>query len=89
VHLGFADVRDNFRRRVAQRREMPDAPRRTLIADTNGREPSAVGYEEARCIVLCPRDLTPLLDRGDFGLGGKHDPIATSSSTDEDEAPQC
>lgn len=32
------------------------------------------GYEEARCILLCPRDLTPLLERGDFGLGGAHGP---------------
>jgi CRISPR-associated endonuclease/helicase Cas3 len=36
--------------------------------------PRPVGYEEARCIVLCPRHLAPLLDRGDFGLGGKHGP---------------
>jgi CRISPR-associated endonuclease/helicase Cas3 len=36
--------------------------------------PRPVGYEEARCIVLCPHDLTPLLGRGDFGLGGAHGP---------------
>ena len=36
--------------------------------------PRPAGYEEARCIVLCPRDLTPLLGRGDFGLGGAHGP---------------
>jgi CRISPR-associated endonuclease/helicase Cas3 len=36
--------------------------------------PRPVGYENARCIVLCPRDLTALLGRGKFGLGGKHGP---------------
>lgn len=36
--------------------------------------PRPKGYEKARCIVLCPTDLTPLLDRGNFGLGGTHGP---------------
>jgi CRISPR-associated endonuclease/helicase Cas3 len=36
--------------------------------------PRPFGYEQARCILLCPRDLTPLLGRGDFGLGGAHGP---------------
>ena len=36
--------------------------------------PRPLGYEEARCVVLCPRELTPLLGRGDFGLGGTHGP---------------
>lgn len=36
--------------------------------------PRPAGYEQARCIILCPRDLTHLLDRGDFGLGGAHGP---------------
>jgi CRISPR-associated endonuclease/helicase Cas3 len=32
------------------------------------------GFAEPRCTILCPADLSPLLRRADFGLGGQHGP---------------